>query len=303
MDWNSSLMGFEQYLKLERGLSKHSISAYKNDALKLYEFVELHLEHKLPNQLVLDDLVKFVKFLNELGIGPSTHARILSGIRGFFKYLLIEDVIGKDPSELIEGPKLSRKVPEVLSFEEIQKMLSSIDLSDSLGHRNKAIVETLYASGLRVSELCNLRLSGIYWEEEYLRIIGKNNKERLVPIGIDALKQIKYYCEHYRSLLKIKKGHEDIVFLNRRGAKLTRVMIFYIIKDLCTKNEINKSISPHSFRHSFATHLVEGGANLRAVQDMLGHESILTTEIYTHLDSSYLRETLLSFHPRNKKAG
>ncbi len=302
MDWKSSFLGFEQYLQLERGLSKHSILAYKNDVLKLYEFTQLYLADKLPNQLEFDDLVKFVKYLHQLGIGASTHARILSGIRGFFKYLLIEDIIEKDPSELIEGPKLARKIPEVLSYQEIQQILSSIDLSEPLGHRNKAIIETLYACGLRVSELCHLTLSGIYWEEEYIRIIGKNNKERLVPIGTDALKQIKYYCENYRSSLNIKKGNEDFVFLNRRGAKLTRVMIFYIIKDLCAKNDITKSISPHSFRHSFATHLVEGGANLRAVQDMLGHESILTTEIYTHLDSSYLRETLMSFHPRNKKA-
>lgn len=302
MDWKSSFQGFEQYLQLERGLSKHSILAYKNDVLKLYEFTQLHLDDKLPKQLMFDDLVKFVKYMGQLGIGASTHARILSGIRGFFKYLLLEDIIDKDPSELIEGPKLARKIPEVLSYQEIQQILNSIDLSEPLGHRNRAIIETLYACGLRVSELCNLTLSGIYWEEEYVRIIGKNNKERLVPIGSDALKQIKYYCENHRSSLNIKKGNEDFVFLNRRGAKLTRVMIFYIIKDLCAKNDITKSISPHSFRHSFATHLVEGGANLRAVQDMLGHESILTTEIYTHLDSSYLRETLMSFHPRNKKA-
>ena len=299
MDWKSSIIGFKSYLVLERSLSEHSIDAYIRDINKLWEY--LHIKELLhnPNELSYEDLQAFIMYINKLGLGGRTQARIISGIKAFYKYLLIENLINDNATELLEGPKLKRKIPDVLSFEEVNLIINGIDLSQETGHRNKAMLETLYACGLRVSELTSLRLSNFYPEVEFIKVIGKNNKERIVPISQAAIQQNLYYIEHYRQNLKIKPEFEDYLYLNRRGRSLTRVMIFTIIKNLVEKVGIKKNVSPHTFRHSFATHLVEGGADLRAVQDMLGHESITTTEIYTHLDREYLRKTILQFHPRN----
>jgi integrase/recombinase XerD len=300
MDWNSCINGFKIYGMLERSFSGNSVEAYIHDIEKLRSFLdvsEIEIDPSLINQ---EDISSFLAYLHDLGIGASSQARILSGIRAFFKYLLLEELITNDPTELIAGPKLAKKMPTILSYEEIMQLFEQIDMSDPLGHRNRAMLETLYACGLRVSELTGLKLSNFFPDIGYIKVIGKNNKERIVPIGPDAIKHIEFYIQHTRKQQNnIQKGHEDMLFLNRRGKALTRVMIFTIIKDLAEKSGLEKNISPHTFRHSFATHLVEGGANLRAVQDMLGHESITTTEIYTHLDQSYLKETLLSFHPRN----
>lgn len=299
MDWNSTIAGFKAYLKLERSMSGHSVDAYLRDVGKLREYLSLGGQDLPPDKVGFKNLQDFIVYLNTLGLGDSSQARILSGIRAFYRFLVLEDMIKDDPTELIEGPRLKRKVPDVLSYEEISVMIDAIDLSEETGHRNRAIIETLYACGLRVSELVNLKLSHYYPDIEYVKVLGKNNKERIVPISPEAIKHNNYYIENYRSKLNIQKGHEDYVFLNRRGKRLTRVMIFTIIKQLAELAGIRKKVSPHTFRHSFATHLVEGGADLRAVQDMLGHESILTTEIYTHLDQRYLRDTILKFHPRN----
>ncbi len=299
MDWNSSISGFKAYLKLERSMSKHSIEAYIRDTGKLKEYIELSETNKSPIEIDYDDIQAFIFYLNKLGLGDRTQARIISGLRAFFKYLLLEDLINNDPTELIEGPKLKRKIPDVLSVEEINQILDAIDLSEETGHRNRAMLETLYACGLRVSELINLKLSNYFPENEFLKVVGKNNKERIVPIAKDAINHNDIYINSIRNKLSIPDQFTDFVYLNRRAKPLSRVMIFTIIKNLTVKAGINKTVSPHTFRHSFATHLVEGGANLRAVQDMLGHESILTTEIYTHLDQRYLRDTILNFHPRN----
>ncbi len=253
-----------------------------------------------PEDITLQNLQSMVKWVAEMGISARSQARIISGVRSFYTYLIIEDILKDDPTDLLELPKLGRKLPEVLTIEEIDALKNAIDLSKPEGHRNKAIIETLYSCGLRVSELVNLQLTNIYFDEGFMRVIGKGNKERLVPVNKEVEKEINWYVEHTRVHMDIKPGHEDFVFLNRRGARLTRVMIFTIIKDLAVAINLNKSVSPHTFRHSFATHLVEGGANLRAVQEMLGHESISTTEIYTHLNNDYLREAIISFHPRNK---
>lgn len=302
MDWKSGINGFKSYLMLERSLSANSIDAYTRDIDKLMEFINLQFEGISPLVIELQHLEAFILFINELGLGPRSQARILSGIRAFYKYLLVEDLIDDDPTELIEGPKLKRKIPDVLSYDEISQILASIDLSHETGTRNRAMLETLYSSGLRVSELIGLRISNLYIDLGFIRVIGKNNKERLIPIGEAAIKQIQLYIEGVRrSMMNIQKGHEDILFLNRRGKQLTRVMVFHIVKKAAKEAGIDKNISPHTFRHSFATHLVEGGANLKAVQDMLGHESITTTEIYTHLDTEYLKETIIMFHPRNQR--
>lgn len=291
-------MSFEAYLQLERSLSGNSVEAYVRDVQKLAEYDESKEKPLGPMAMSYDELHHFLGFLHDLGLGARSQGRILSGIKAFYKYLLVEDMIDQNPSELLEGPKLARKIPEVLSYVDIQAMLESIDLSDPQGTRNRAMLETLYACGLRVTELINLRLNGLYQDLEFVRVIGKNDKERLVPIGGSALKYIQQYLEHVRRLQTVKPGEENIVFLNRRGHRLSRVMVFNIVKKAARDAGIKKKVSPHTFRHSFATHLVEGGANLRAVQDMLGHESITTTEIYTHLDREYLRETLMNFHPR-----
>ncbi|MEO8149173.1 MAG: site-specific tyrosine recombinase XerD [Bacteroidia bacterium] len=298
MSWQSFIKGFSSYLKLERSLSANSVEAYNDDVLKLYHFLEAKQLSLTPEQITLDHLHQFINWINEFNLSAHTQARIISGIKAFYKYLLMENVITKNPTELLEGPKLGRKLPDTLSVEEIDKLIDAIDLSKPEGERNKAILETLYSSGLRVSELVNLKISNIHSEIGFLKITGKGDKERLVPIGKTALKQINNYVEKYRNHLDIKKGHEDFMFLNQNGKQLTRVMIFIIIKNLAIKIGLHKTISPHTFRHSFATHLVEGGADLRAVQEMLGHESITTTEIYTHLNRDYLRENIMRFHPR-----
>ena len=300
MDWNTAIKGFESYLVLERSMSQHSVEAYTRDIKKLGHFAcsldpevqPLHIHHKIISEFILD--------INKMGLGDSTQARIISGIRAFYKYLLIENLIDDDPTELIEGPRLKRKIPDVLTIEEINLLIGAIDLSDDLGHRNKAILETLYACGLRVSELITLKLSNFYPENEYVKVLGKNNKERIVPMSKEAIHHNQLYIDNVRNKIDIKAGHEDFLYLNRRGKSLSRVMVFTILKNLTVKAGIKKKVSPHTFRHSFATHLVEGGADLRAVQEMLGHESILTTEIYTHIDTKFLKETILKYHPRNR---
>lgn len=302
MDWKSSIRGFKAYLKLERGLSDNSLDSYIRDVRKLVEFLEIEERQKSPLQIQSSDIEEFLGYIHEIGLGARTQARMLSGIKAFYKYLLVEDLLDDDPTGLIEGPKLSRKIPDVLSLEEINALLAAIDLSGPLGHRNRAMLETLYACGLRVSELITLKISDFYPEEEYIKVTGKGNKERIVPMGEEAIQQNLYYMNHYRNELDIKPGCEDYLYLNRRGKNLTRVMIFTIVKNLVEYIGLKKNVSPHTFRHSFATHLVEGGANLRAVQDMLGHESITTTEIYTHIDRKYLRETIMKYHPRNRVA-
>jgi integrase/recombinase XerD len=300
MKLNNYRKGFESFLKLERSLSENSVSAYRRDIEKLVQYFEINEMDLEPKEIEYDNLAEFINWLYEMGISARSQARIISGLKAFFKYLLLEDIIESSPADLIQGPKIGRKLPEFLSISEIDELITAIDLSKPEGERNRAIIETMYSCGLRVSELVNLKMSTILEEEGFLLVTGKGNKERIVPIGKTALKYINYYKEHYRNHMLIKKGSEDILFLNRRGNKLTRVMIFTIIKNLAEKAGITKNISPHTFRHSFATHLVDGGADLRAVQEMLGHESITTTEIYTHLDRQYLRDSIIQFHPRAK---
>ncbi len=301
MDWNSSIKGFKAYLLLEKSLSSHSIEAYVRDVGKLLEFVLIQKIDLTPDHLTGEHLTSFIYYINDLGLEPKSQARIISGIRAFYKFLVMEDIIDKDPSELLESPKLQRTLPDVLSYDEIDKILSAIDMSEPHSQRNRAMLETLYACGLRVTELVTLKCSNYFPEQGFIKVLGKNNKERLVPIGDSAIKHINLYLATERlNLTVIAKGEEDTLFLNRRGKGLTRVMIFTLIKNFTALAGINKTVSPHTFRHSFATHLVEGGADLRAVQEMLGHESILTTEIYTHLDRNYLRETMMKFHPMSK---
>lgn len=299
VSWDVYIKQFRNYLKLERSLAGNSIEAYVRDITKLREFFEIKNLEVSPLKVSQANLVDFIEFLNELGMSPYTQARMLSGVKGFFKFLLYEQLIDKDPSELLESPKIGRKLPDTLEFHEIEALLAEIDLSTDGGTRNRAMLETLYSSGLRVTELIELRISNIYVEEGFIRVIGKGSKERLVPIGREALKYIRLYIDHVRVHLDIKKGHEDFLFLNMRGSHISRISVFTIIKDLALKAGIKKSISPHTFRHSFATHLIEGGADLRAVQEMLGHESITTTEIYTHLDRDYLKQIINEFHPRS----
>lgn len=298
MDWQSSIGGFKSYLRLECSLSINTVEAYLRDVNKLYEFTTT-LGGISPDKISTKDLKDFLIWINELGMLSPTQARVLSGLKAFFKYLVLENIISQDPSTLIEGPKQSRKLPDTLSIYEINLLIDAIDHSKTEGMRNKAMLEVLYSCGLRVSELVNLKLSALYLDIEFIKITGKGNKERLVPIGSSAIKYLKIYLEEIRVHVPIKHGSEDFVFLNRRGSPLSRVMVFLIIKDLAVKAGIKKSISPHTFRHSFATHLIEGGADLRAVQEMLGHESITTTEIYTHLDRDYLRDVITQYHPRS----
>lgn len=299
MNWASSIKGFQAYLKLERSLSPNSIAAYTRDIERLYEFSETQQPKFSPESVTLTELRQFITWVNELGMIPSSQARILSGIKAFYKYMLTEDLIKADPSELLESPKITRKLPDTLSYADINKLIDAIDLSKPEGARNKAIMETLYGCGLRVSELTELKLSNLYLDIEFIKVLGKGSKERLVPIGGSAVKALKIWIEQVRVHNPIKKGEEDYVFLNRRGSRLSRVYIFMLIKSLAEQTGLKKTISPHTFRHSFATHLVEGGADLRAVQEMLGHESITTTEIYTHLDREYLKGTIIQYHPRN----
>lgn len=287
-------------MKIEKSLSSNSVEAYIRDLDKLTQFLEAENQTKKPAEIELNDLQRFISWINEMGISARSQARIISGIRNFFFYLILEDEIKQDPSELLELPKIGSKLPEVLSIEEIDQLKNGIDMSKKEGHRNRAIIETLYSCGLRVSELINLKITNIYQEEGFIRVIGKGNKERLVPLSPSVVKEIEIYQNLVRVHQNIKPGHEDYLFLNRRGAQLTRVMIFTIIKNLANEIGLKKVISPHTFRHSFATHMVEGGANLRAIQEMLGHESISTTEIYAHLSNDLLKEAIISFHPRNK---
>ena len=298
MDWQSGIRGFRSYLRLERSLSVNTVEAYLADVDKLFQFTETSNGQR-PDEISTADLKDFLKWINELGMLPPTQSRVLSGIKAFFKFMVLENVIKTDPSALLESPKISRKLPDTLSIHDINNLMAAIDLSKPEGMRNKAMLEVLYGCGLRVSELTGLRISNLYLEIEFIKIIGKGDKERLVPIGSEAVKYLKLWLKTSRVHLNITPGHEDFVFLNRRGSALTRNMVFLIIKTLGQKIGLQKKISPHTFRHSFATHLIEGGADLRAVQEMLGHESITTTEIYTHLDRDYLRDTIIHYHPRS----
>lgn len=299
MNNSSYLKGFSAYLKLERSLSKHSIAAYLNDVDKLQQYF-LAMDRKLVfTEITLNDLREFITWLNEIGMQANTQARVISGIKAFFDYLMQENIICENPGALLEAPRLSRKLPDTLSIYEINKLIDAIDASKPEGMRNKAILEMLYGCGLRVTELVELRISNVYAETEFIKVNGKGNKERLVPIGSVALKLLEIYMSQIRVHLNIKKGHEDFIFLNRSGSRLSRISVFNLVKDLALKTGIHKNISPHTFRHSFATHLIEGGADLRAVQEMLGHASITTTEIYTHLDRDYLRSVITQFHPRS----
>ena len=302
MSWKEAIDQFKAYLMYERGLSEHSVAAYARDIEKLAQFMELKFDGKLPFLVEAGDLRQMLVWMGEMGLEKTSRARILSGIRAFYKYLLIENLVEDNPASLLDMPKSSRHIPDILRYEEIQEMLDAIDLSTNHGTRNRAMLETLYACGLRVTELVTLQLSNFFPEIDLIKVVGKNNKERLIPIGEDAVKHIQLYIEGVRrKQMNIDPKHEDFLFLNRRGKKLTRVYVFLVIKELAKAAGIQKKVSPHTFRHSFATHLIEGGANLKAVQDMLGHESITTTEIYTHLDTAYLRDTILRFHPLNQK--
>jgi integrase/recombinase XerD len=299
--WNVYYTRFRQFLQLERSLAKNSIEAYADDLKKLEQYSELFLNYQKPDQFSYKQLQDFIQWLPGMGFSARTQARIISGLKTFYKFLLLENDIKQSPAELLETPKLSKKLPVFLTVEEIDKMMSCIDRSTPEGERNISIVETLYSCGLRVSELINLKITDLHLDDDYIKVTGKGNKERLVPIGKSAKKLLKNYLSSVRIHIPVKQESVDTIYLNRRGGKLSRVMVFYVIKALAKKAGIKKKLSPHTFRHSFATHLVEGGADLRAVQEMLGHESITTTEIYTHLDRQFLRDNILSYHPRNKK--
>lgn len=295
--WGSYIKGFKLWLQLEKSLSDNSVAAYVRDIEKFTQYLQQNDPKKTPAEVELEDLRKFIKWVSELGMTSTSQARIISGIKSFYRYCLLEKITEKDPSLLLEAPKLKRSLPDTLSYEEVDQILSVIDLSKPEGTRNRAILEVMYGCGLRVSEVSALKISQLYMDVGFIRVIGKGEKERLVPIGSNAIKHLKIYLENVRSHMPVQNGFEDVVFLNRRGKRISRVMIFLIIKELSAKAGIKKNIFPHTLRHSFATHLVEGGADLRAVQEMLGHESITTTEIYTHLDKEFLRKTLEDFHP------
>lgn len=298
--WEVYKKGFKAYLQLEKSLSDNSVEAYLRDIDKLTQYLQETSSLKTPDALKLEDLQHFIHWVAQLGMTATSQARIISGIKAFYKYCLLENISRLDPTTLLETPKLKRTLPDVLSFEEIESIINQVDLSKPEGARNKAILETMYSCGLRVSEVVNLKLSQLYTDVGFIRVVGKGDKERLVPIGSSAVHYISIYKNNIRVHLQPKPGSEDILFLNNRGSRLSRVMIFLIIRELVKKAGIKKTVSPHTFRHSFATHLVEGGADLRAVQEMLGHESITTTEIYTHLDREFLKKTLESFHPAFK---
>lgn len=299
MSWDIYTKQFKNYLKLERSLAGNSIDAYLSDISKLRQFFDIKEREVAPTKVTQQDLIDFLEFINELGMSAYTQARMVSGLKAFFKFLVYEEVITKDPSSLIEGPKLGRKLPDTLDLPEIEKLFGAIDMSKPEGQRNRAMLETLYSSGLRVSELTELKISNIHEDIGFLRIVGKGSKERLVPIGRSALKHIKIFRDQVRVHIGVQKGFEDHLFVTKRGKSISRVMVFMVIKDLVAKIGLKKNISPHTFRHSFATHLIEGGADLRAVQEMLGHESITTTEIYTHLDRDYLKQVITQYHPRS----
>ena len=297
--WEYEIIEYKNFLKLERSLSKNSISSYINDVKKLIQFLEIKNTQISCNEISSKTISEFLIHIYKLGVSSYTQARIISGLKSFFSYLLIEDKISINPMELVESPKLIRKLPDTLTLDNIEKILEEIDLSTYEGTRNRAIIETLYSCGLRVSELVNLSIQNLFLDIGFIKVLGKGSKERLVPIGKHAVKYIAMYVKEYRNSMKIKDGHEGYLFLNRYGRKLSRNMIFIIVKELSKKIKLNKNISPHTFRHSFATHMIEGGADLRAVQEMLGHESITTTEIYTHLNNDYLRQVVKEFHPRS----
>jgi integrase/recombinase XerD len=297
--WNSYIQGFKAYLQLEKSLSKNSVEAYLHDVAKITQFIEMQGLTIGPEMLELQHFQAFLQWITELGMTARTQARVISGLRAFYHYLLVENIVQKDPTELIDSPKLGLKLPVTLNVIEIDQMIGKLDLSKPEEKRNKAMLETLYGCGLRVSELINLKISNLFFREGFIKVTGKGNKERLVPVGSIAMNEITFYLSDLRPKILVRKGNDDILFLNRRGAGLSRVMVFTIIKRLAMQAGIQKNISPHTFRHSFATHLVEGGADLRAVQEMLGHESITTTEIYTHLDRDYLRSTIIQYHPRS----
>ena len=296
-NWQVIKKEFEQFLKFERGLSINSIEAYLNDVSKFQIYCEDN--GLVLNKIVRKDIQDFLQWLQEFNISPFTQSRLISGLKTFFSFLIIEHELDNNPTELLQAPRLARKLPSVLSIHEIDQLIAAIDLSSTEGQRNKAIIEVLYGCGLRVSELVNLKISNLFLDVEFIKVEGKGSKERLIPIGQQAIKHLRLYLDSIRPHIKIKNGNEDIVFLNRRGSALSRVMIFLIIKELAQKIGLQKIISPHTFRHSFASHLVEGGADLRAVQDMLGHESITTTEIYTHIDRDYLHSIITQYHPRS----
>ena len=297
MDWQTNIRGFKSYLQLERGVAMNTLEAYIHDVDKLVKYFKM--TGKNVDAISTNDLRDFLVWLHELGILAPSQARILSGLKAFFMYLLLEGIITNNPAALLSSPRITRKIPDTLSIIDINKLIDAIDLSKAEGMRNKAMIEVLYGCGLRVSELTTLRLSNLFLDIEFVKILGKGNKERLVPIGAEASKFLQIYLTEARVHIPIKPGKEDFVFLNNRGNPISRVMVFIIIKQLAEIIGLKKNISPHTFRHSFATHLIEGGADLRAVQEMLGHESITTTEIYTHIDRDFLRDTIVQFHPRS----
>ena len=298
--WQTNINDFKYYLSIEKSLAKNSVVSYESDLQKLATFITMIAPTKQPCDITLQDLQQFIKYISEFNFTESTQSRIISGIKHFYKFLILENYITVNPAELLETPRIKRKLPVYLEVEEIDLMLSFIDRSTAEGERNVAMLETMYSCGLRVSELISLKLSDLHIKDEFISVIGKGDKQRLIPIGGKALKLIKNYIDHHRIHINIKKNHVDSLFLSKRGTSISRQMVFYIIKDLGALAGIKKELSPHTFRHSFATHLVEGGADLRVVQEMLGHQSIITTEIYTHRDQYFLRENIQSFHPRNK---
>lgn len=299
MSWKKYVEEYEIFLKFEKNLSENTYYAYIQDINKLIQYIEISGKNFNPEDIKIENLRNFTEWLNGFGLSERSQARIVSGIKSFFKFLELEEFIVENPAALLAAPEVGRKLPEVLSTEEIDTIIDAIDVSTPLGHRNRAIIEVLYSCGLRVSELTNLKISNIFFSQEFIKVIGKGDKQRLVPLGSKAKKEIDNYMKSFRNHIIAAEGHRDFLFLNRRGKKLTRVMIFTIIKETCKLAGIKKNISPHTFRHSFATHLIDGGADLRVVQEMLGHESITTTEIYTHLDTGYLRDTILMYHPRS----
>jgi len=300
LTWKILIKNFNSYLKLERSLSKNTVEAYLHDIQKLEQFISIRKYSLGPLDVELKHLQEFLQWITELGLGPISQSRILSGIKAFYKYLIMENMISDSPAALLESPRASRKLPDVLSVPEIDRIIAAIDRSKPEGERNKAMLETLYSSGLRVSELIGLKISNLFFDSGFMRITGKGDKERLVPIGSIAMKHIQLYQDSVRTHIQPMKGHEDTLFLSKRGKGISRVMVFILIRNLAEKIQLKKSISPHTFRHSFATHLIDGGADLRAVQEMLGHASITTTEIYTHLDRDFLRSEIIRFHPRNQ---
>ncbi len=300
MTWDNAIESFKTYLILEKSLSANSVEAYLNDISKLAKYCADKHQVKTPDEISYDILKDYLMYVSEVGVTNRTQARCISSIRSFFKFLVFDGQLENNPTRLLEAPKIGRKLPNILTVEEIDSMLNAVEMYKPEGQRNKAIIEMLYSCGLRVSELISIKLSNINFRMSTIKIEGKGNKERMIPLSKNAKQEIKQYLKMYRDYLDIEKGYEDVLFLNKRGTALSRVMVFNIIKHLADRAGIKKNVSPHTFRHSFASHLVSGGADLRAVQDMLGHESILTTEIYTHLDDHYLKDTINKFHPRAK---